>query len=566
MPPKILIVDDEEIVCQLLVRALSERDYVVEFVDSSRAAIEKIKRDNFNLLITDLKMPVASGIEMLKEIKEFNPYIEVIIVTGYPTIELAVEAIKIGAFDFVCKPFDLQEIQLTVERCLEKQKFSINYFQLSELTALFVMSKTMTAYTDFDALLGQVLSSSLEVVSAKGGSLFLLDEEKKELSLKAARGLNEEALRNSRIKLGEGIIGRVAQGGNSVLFTNMEDYPGSEADTESRYATKSFLSIPLVSKSVYPQGNVLGVINIREKISGENFTERDKTLLSVLSGQAAITIENYRLYRQLQDKVVVLENTIKKLEETQNQLIQSEKLAAVGQLAFGIAHEIRNPLGIILQGLEFVQGNISSTDAESKDAITKIKKSIDRANNIIIDLLKFSRSSKIEMESVNVRRIMDEVTSFIHNEADLNKVQIIRDYKERDVWIKADPNMLRQAFFNLCINAIDAMPQGGELCVRISSVQKEGAEGQDAVIEIQDTGRGIPEELLPEIFNPFFTTKEPGKGTGLGLSIVHLILQRHKATVDVKSKVDEGTKFTIKLAAEKDRVVLGDTLSKSTAL
>ncbi len=414
MSPKILIVDDEEIVCQLLVRALSERDYVVEFVDSSRAAIEKIKRDNFNLLITDLKMPVASGIEMLKEIKEFNPYIEVIIVTGYPTIELAVEAIKIGAFDFVCKPFDLQEIQLTVERCLEKQKFSINYFQLSELTALFVMSKTMTAYTDFDALLGQVLSYSLEVVSAKGGSLFLLDEEKKELSLKAARGLNEEALRNSRIKLGEGIIGRVAQGGNSVLFTNMEDYPGPEADTESRYATKSFLYIPLVSKSVYPQGNVLGVINIREKISGENFTERDKTLLSVLSGQAAIAIENYRLYRELQDKIVVLENTIKKLEETQNQLIQSEKLAAVGQLAFGIAHEIRNPLGIILQGVEFVQGNISSTDAESKDAIIKIKKSIDRANNIIIDLLKFSRSSKIEMESVNVRRIMDEVTSFIH--------------------------------------------------------------------------------------------------------------------------------------------------------
>ncbi len=122
--------------------------------------------------------------------------------------------------------------------------------------------------------------------------------------------------------------------------------------------------------------------------------------------------------------------------------------------------------------------------------------------------------------------------------------------------------MLRQAFFNLCINAIDAMPHGGELCVRIFSVQKEGAEGQDAVIEIQDTGRGIPEEILPEIFNPFFTTKEPGKGTGLGLSIVHLILQRHKGTVDVKSKVGEGTKFTIKMAMEKDRVMSDEKISK----
>ena len=115
---RILVVDDEEIIRQLLVRAFGENSYHVEAVEDAEVALKRIKEDSFNLLITDLKMPKVGGIDVLKEIKRINPYIEVIIITGYPTIELAVEAVKIGAFDFICKPFDLEQMKTTVTKCL----------------------------------------------------------------------------------------------------------------------------------------------------------------------------------------------------------------------------------------------------------------------------------------------------------------------------------------------------------------------------------------------------------------------------------------------------------------
>jgi len=221
-------------------------------------------------------------------------------------------------------------------------------------------------------------------------------------------------------------------------------------------------------------------------------------------------------------------------------------MAAVGQLAFGIAHEIRNPLGIILGGVEFLEKNLENKDGINKEVVEKLKQSIDRANNIIVDLLRFSRTSRLEGQSVNICALMEEAISLIKNQAHLKDVQIVKNYTDSALSVLADPALLRQAFFNLCINAIEAMPKGGVFALNIYSGQ--GAKvNKEVIIEIADTGKGIPKDILPRIFEPFFTTKEPGKGTGLGLSIVHLILERHKGTIGVESVVDKGTKFTIRL-------------------
>ena len=550
---RILVIDDEQIIRDLFLQTLGE-GYHVETVEDGNVALEKIKGSFFNLLITDVKMPKVDGLMVLKEIKKINPYIEVIIITGYPTIESAVEAIKIGAFDFICKPFDIQAMASIVDRCLERQKFNIDHVELGELMALFEISKTITDYKDLDTLLGQIFDSALRVVKAKSGSLLLFDEESGDLRIKAARGLSEEVIRNTKIKVGEVMADEATPEGNSALTTHIDQDSGFPRNGQRRHGIKPFLSISLASKNSYSRGNVLGVININEKVSGENFTEREQALLSILASQAVIAIENYRLYSQLQDKIGDLKGMIKELEETRNQLIQSEKLTAVGHLAFGIAHEIRNPLGIILEGVKFVQERIGREDTISEESIDKIKKSVDRANKIIVDLLKFSRASKLQMQPVNVCGIMDEVASLIKNQAYLNNVQINRNYQKPDIQVMADPNMLRQAFFNLCINAIDAMPKEGQLSLNIYPVRNAERNENNVIVEIIDTGKGIPEGILPNIFNPFFTTKEPGKGTGLGLSIVHLILERHNGTVDVETKVNEGTKFTVKLPVDGNQV------------
>jgi signal transduction histidine kinase len=301
-----------------------------------------------------------------------------------------------------------------------------------------------------------------------------------------------------------------------------------------------------VSKYLDSRENTVGVINITDKISRENFAEREQALLSILAGQAAVAIENTNIYTQLQRRISTLRQTVDQLNQTQNQLIQTAKMAAVGQLASGIAHEIRNPLGIILGGVELLGKNLENKDGINKETIEMLKESIDRANNIIVDLLRFSRTSKLQVQSVDICALMEEVPSLIKNQAYSKDVQIVKNYTDSALSVLADPVLLRQAFFNLCINAIEAMPEGGVLTLDIYSGQGVKA-NKEVIIEIADTGKGIPKDIVSRIFEPFFTTKEPGKGTGLGLSIVRLILERHKGTISVESAVDKGTKFTVRL-------------------
>lgn len=143
--PRILVVDDEKIICELIGRTLKRNNYDVEIARNGKTAIEKIKEDKFDILITDVRMPKINGMEVLREIKEANPFIEVIVITGYPTVELAVEAIKIGAYDFITKPFDIDKVQLMVNKCLEKQRFNKKAIQLGELKGFFEATDAVTA-------------------------------------------------------------------------------------------------------------------------------------------------------------------------------------------------------------------------------------------------------------------------------------------------------------------------------------------------------------------------------------------------------------------------------------
>jgi len=247
--------------------------------------------------------------------------------------------------------------------------------------------------------------------------------------------------------------------------------------------------------------------------------------------------------------ITELKKANKELKQTQNQLIQTEKMAAAGQLAFGIAHEIRNPLAIILQSAEILSSFLPKENMAAKKSSEILKNSIKRANNIITDLLSFSRAAKLELRPVNAHKLLNDAISLIRNRAKLSSVKINQNYPEETIRIKADSIMLQQAFYNLFSNAIDVMPNGGELNVRAYLEEKLNEEvGGKVTIEVEDTGEGIPEDELSKIFdNSFFTTKRAGKGTGLGLSIVHMIVERHNGTIDVESTLNKGTKFIIKL-------------------
>ena len=256
-----------------------------------------------------------------------------------------------------------------------------------------------------------------------------------------------------------------------------------------------------------------------------------------------------------------LKKTLNKLQETQNQLIQNEKVAALGRLASGLAHQIRNPLEIIIMGVEFLSGILPNKDKNSEKAIEKIKQAADRTNNIITNFLRFSRKSELVFKSVNINMLIDETVNLLEHKITKNNIKIRRNYAGESMKVEADKSMLQQVFVNLLNNAIDAMPNGGEVGINVKNkkakkiAERIGYRDSDyfkigeimTVIEIEDTGKGITDDELPKVFEPFFTTKDVDKGTGLGLSLAHLIIDRHRGTIGVESTVNQGTKFTIKL-------------------
>jgi len=517
--PKILVIDDEKVICELLVQALGQRGYDVESAESGPEALERLCQDFFNLLITDLKLPGMSGIEVLKEIKKVNPYIEVIIVTAYPTVETAVEAIKIGAFDFLSKPFDVPEIVAAIQRCLEKQRRMLDHIEIGELDTFFEISEALGGYSDLDTSLRRILNLTLSLVKARRGSLLLFNEDGGQVRLECGSPHGQD-------------------GDATVAGSERAAADGRARPDQEKGDSRSFLSVPLRGRHPFSREDILGVMHVSEKISGDGFTLREQRLFSVLSAQAAAAIENHRLCAQLQEKVGALERTVHELEETRNQLIQTEKLAAVGQLAFGIAHEIRNPLSVILEGVEFLGAAPEGGVAEGEGALERIRKAVVRANGIIVDLLQFSRASKIELREVDIIAILEDVTGFIQNEACLHQVRIRKEYKTSGWRLTGDPNMLKQVFLNLCINAMRA------------ELARSAGPGVGGTVVVRDTGTGIAPDVLAKIFNPFFTTKGPGKGTGLGLSIVHLILQRHGAAIDAHSEPGKGSVFTVTFPPE----------------
>ena len=228
----------------------------------------------------------------------------------------------------------------------------------------------------------------------------------------------------------------------------------------------------------------------------------------------------------------------KRLED---QLIQSEKMAAIGQLAAGIAHEIRNPLGIIMNALYDLSEIVDGGDPDVREDLKIAKEEMDRVQAIINNLLEFSRESKAELEPVDVNDLLRKTLVLMHKYLQNSDVRVVTELADIGP-CTANQNALRQIFLNLITNAVQAMPHGGELRVRTAL----GPENRMR-LEFSDTGIGIPEHQLKDIFNPFFTTKSPGQGTGLGLSVVHSVVRRYRGDNQVRSTPNVGTTFTIEL-------------------
>jgi two-component system NtrC family sensor kinase len=241
---------------------------------------------------------------------------------------------------------------------------------------------------------------------------------------------------------------------------------------------------------------------------------------------------------------IALNHMMYELDRRQNILVEMHKLRAIGNLTAGVAHELNNPLNNIILTSEMLKDDYRGlSDEELQDMINDLVTQGQRAQQVVKNLLDFARESETKMEHLDIEKLIDETIRLSKNQIKLSKIEFREEIAENLPPIYGDRKLLIQVFLNLLLNAIDAMPRGGVLTIRVAREKITGF----LSIHITDTGTGIPSHILSSIFTPFFTTKPTGRGTGLGLSVSRGIIEKHGGSIEVESKVNEGTTFTVHL-------------------
>ena len=549
---KVLVIEDKKDAVQLMTECvLRPHGYSYMVAKNGEEGLRLALEKEPDLIITDLRTPKMSGLEVLEALRAEGRDTPVILMTLYGSEETVVQAFRLGAKDYIIKPFKVEEMLEAIDRVLAEKRFMNKGMRdvdqqlerrVKELNILYGVGKSVTSLLDLEKVLNRIVEAAVFVTGAEEGSLLLVDKDTGELYLRAARNLGETFARGFRLKVEHSIAGQVVKTGEPILQSTQDE---ETLKVKTGYLVKSLVNVPLKAKE-----EVIGVLAVNNKISSRPFTDNDVHLLSALADYATIAIVNAQLYEETKRWSEELEHKIEErtqeLRTAQEQLLQSEKLASIGQLAAGVAHEINNPMGVILG---FAQGILKTLpeDALLRKPLTTVEKESLRCKRIVQNLLDFARRSEPTLHLININKLIDASCELVEHPISLQDVKLIKGYDPALPSIMVDPNQLQQVFINIMLNAYQAMPNGGTLHITTRKV------GSDLQVIFTDTGTGIPPEKIQNIFDPFFTTKEVGEGTGLGLSVSYGIVKAHGGDIEVESQAGKGTTFVIKLPLDKSK-------------
>jgi signal transduction histidine kinase/FixJ family two-component response regulator len=302
VPERIIVIDDEERMCTSLQALLQGNGYEVVTFQRSPEAVDSIRQGRVDLVITDIKMPQMSGLEILREVKNIDEGIPVILMTGYASIDSAQEAIAQGAYDYLMKPVEFQYLEHAVKRALERRRSELARNRLmeelrlsniilkrrvGELNALYEAGKSIGSSANLSELLRQIVVLAASVTEAQIGSIMLLDDKREYLTIEAAIGLSEDIVNRTRLPIGASIAGYVAKTGEPLVVKDVENDPRFQRINNERYGPASLLCTPLKIKN-----NILGVINMAHKEGNQTFDENDLRLLTTFASQAAVAVDD----------------------------------------------------------------------------------------------------------------------------------------------------------------------------------------------------------------------------------------------------------------------------------
>jgi signal transduction histidine kinase len=433
------------------------------------------------------------------------------------------------------RTFDDAEIQLAeafadqAALALEKTRlYDAAERERQQLSVLYGIARQLVAVPNTEEVLSKIVEECARLLNADAACLRCL--EGRELVVRAETGAAPGAVAPSRIAAHEGLSGAVVMTGRPLVVENLATdirYDPERQGTTCELDFQSFLGAPLTADT-----RILGTLNIFTKAK-RRFRDDEIALLSALADQAAIALIKAQL-------------TVER-QRTEEALRQHEKLASMGQLLAGVAHELNNPLSVIIGSVQLLRHHVTS-DAVRR-GIARIGDAGQRCARIVNTFLSLARKQPEIRERVNLNAVIDDALELLGAQLRAANIGVVRNVEADLPEIWGDSHQLLEVVLNLASNARDAMLENHG-CRELGVTTRFNASRGQVTVEVSDTGPGIPEEVQRKIFDPFFTTKPVGQGTGLGLSVCHSIIERHKGTIRLVSRPGAGALFSMELPLE----------------
>jgi len=505
---KIVLIDDEEDIREVLTISLRDAGYEVDSAADGATGLKLCEATSPQIVITDIRMPGIDGLQVLESLKKKYSDIEVIVATAFGEMDLAIRALQLDASDFITKPISDEALYLALKRA--KERFNSRK-QLKDYTALLEKENAETSQ--------QLLKS-----------------------IAFQRNLIESSM--------DGILG--CDGNDTVVTYNqsMEQMLG--------YPKEDVLH-KMTFQQFFPAG---GLAHFYEEFSGSAYSGKDRlilyetTLLNKSGSEIPVQVSASLLLDQGRKNGLVCFcrdlGEIRKLEREvadQARILHQDKMMSLGRLAASVVHEINNPLSGILNYLRLMsrvlhQGSLSEDRKEKFERYLElVVNETTRCSQIVSSLLSFSRISPPAFGQVQIDELLNRCILLSRHKLELSNIRFEPSIPASLPPVAGDSNQLQQCVINLIFNAIDAMPAGGTLNLDC----RHDIDRDRVIVIVKDSGRGIPNEDLAHIFEPFYTTKKEGYGVGLGLSTVYGIIEQHKGNITVESRSGEGAAFIIEL-------------------
>ncbi|MBE0696313.1 MAG: response regulator [Anaerolineaceae bacterium] len=535
----VLVVDDDRTTVRLCQRLLERASYRVITAMDPLEALDHIRQQHIDLLLSDIRMPVMDGFELIRQAKDAQPDLPVLVMTGYGSIDNAIQALHRGVEGLILKPFtNTAELIQSVQRVIGESQQKKDAARLQALRPLFDVTERLLAETSPQTLEKLVLNSIQDLFGASWAGIHRLNGQNN--CLTAIQIVDNSSQPNNTFNMEDLIQTLIADG--STLVCTCASCANQEAQQKIREKNIATLMIAQVQRD-----NQFVFCSARE--TGQPcFTQADLEMFVIFARQAAVALENAKLYSELKEY-------IRRVEESQRALVQAEKMAAVGRLVASMAHEINNPLQAVRNCLHLANRKGVASDQRFR-YLEMMDIELDRLVQTVKQMLDFYRPGSPDREIVEITQIISQVLDLLKPQLHEQKIHVHYHPDLQSGQVFVVPGQIQQVILNLLINAMDAID---ESCKESQDRELKREiwintyfADQKLYLLVEDSGQGIADDLNEQVFEPFVSTKH--NGTGLGLAVSYGIMERHQGSLTLVSpRYGQGACFEITLPLDAER-------------